>query len=254
MGIDMSPHAPPATPHGFFVTGTDTGVGKSLVACALLRGLSTRGLRVIGMKPVAAGAACVDGVWVNDDAEALIAASNVQAPREWVNPYCLELPIAPHIAAEEAGISIKNNRLYECFERLAGIADGVIVEGAGGFLVPLNARETLADFAGTIGLPVILVVGMRLGCLSHALLTAEAIRVRGLVLAGWVANHVDADMLRADDNVAALRERLGAPLLARVPHLMRPLAANVVDRIQWDVLFAPSAMAKSGGCSRSTAL
>ena len=203
---------------GFFVTGTDTGVGKSLIACALLHAFAGKGRRAVGMKPVAAGAELKDGIWVNDDVEALIAASNVQAPREWVNPYCFAPPIAPHIAAEESKNLIKNIYLRNCFERLRGVADVVVVEGAGGFLVPLNESETFADLAVAIRLPVILVVGMRLGCLSHALLTAEAIRSRGLTLAGWVANHIDPEMPRADENVAALVARLQAPLLARVPY------------------------------------
>jgi dethiobiotin synthetase len=224
-------------PHGLFVTGTDTGAGKSLIACALLHAYAARGLRVVGMKPVAAGAQCINGAWVNEDVEALIAASNVQAPQQWVNPYCFEPPIAPHIASEEENIPIKNNHLGECFERLTGVADVVIAEGAGGFLAPLNKRETFADFAVAIGVPVILAVGMRLGCLNHALLTAEAIRARGLRLAGWVANHIDATMLRADENVAALAQRLQAPLLARVPYQATPDATRTALLLNLDALY-----------------
>lgn len=200
---------------GFFVTGTDTGVGKTLASCALLHAFAQRGWRVTGMKPVAAGALFEGGVWINDDVEQLLAASNVRVPREIVNPYCYAPPIAPHIAAGIENNPINIRYLIDGYGRLSELADRVIVEGAGGFCVPLNERETSADFARELALPVILIVGMRLGCLNHALLTAEAIRARGLVLAGWVANHIDPAMAYADANVAALQARLGAPLIAR---------------------------------------
>jgi dethiobiotin synthetase len=206
------------TARGFFVTGTDTGVGKTLVACALLHAFAARGLRVIGMKPVAAGAQLVDGTWHNDDVEQLIAASNANAPRDIINPYCFEPPIAPHIAAAIQKITIKNKCLVECYQRLSALADVVVVEGAGGFCVPFNDRESSADLARELALPVVLVVGMRLGCLNHALLSAEAIRARGLTLAGWIADHIDPEMAHADANVAALQARLAAPLIARVAH------------------------------------
>lgn len=218
----MTPHASRLTPYGFFITGTDTGVGKSLVACALLRAFATRGLRTVGMKPVAAGAAFVNGAWVNEDVEQLIAASNVHAPREAANPYCFEQAIAPHIAADINKTTIKINEIRNCYTCLSALADIVIVEGAGGFCVPLNDTETSADLACALALPVVLVVGMQLGCLNHALLTAEAIRTRGLVLAGWVANHIDAAMPYADENVAALQARLHAPMLARIAFSAAP--------------------------------
>lgn len=204
------------TGRGFFVTGTDTDVGKTLVACALLRAFAKSGLRVIGMKPVAAGAQLKDGEWINDDVEQLIAAGNVSAPRELLNPYCFELPLAPHIAAGVQKISIKNKYIQEKYQSLSALADVVVVEGAGGFCVPFNDTETSADLARELALPMVLVVGMRLGCLNHALLTAEAIRARGLKLAGWVANHIDPAMAHAEANVAALQARLGAPLIARI--------------------------------------
>ncbi|MEQ1775896.1 MAG: dethiobiotin synthase [Burkholderiales bacterium] len=204
------------TGRGFFVTGTDTDVGKTLVACALLRAFAKSGLRVIGMKPVAAGAQLKDGVWINDDVEQLIAAGNVSAPRDLLNPYCFELPLAPHIAADVQKISLKNKYIQEKYQSLSALADVVVVEGAGGFCVPFNDTETSADLARELALPMVLVVGMRLGCLNHALLTAEAIRARGLTLAGWVANHIDPAMVHADANVAALQVRLGAPLIARI--------------------------------------
>jgi dethiobiotin synthetase len=223
------------TPHsarGFFVTGTDTGVGKTLVACALLHVFASRGLRVIGMKPVAAGAHQENGVWINDDVEQLIAAGNVSASRDAINPYCFEPPIAPHIAAALQNKFIKNKILCDSYQRLSALADVVVVEGAGGFCVPFNDAETSADLARELALPVVLVVGMRLGCLNHALLTAEAIRARGLMLAGWVANHVDPAMAHADANVAALQMRLGAPLLARIAFCAVPNAATIAPQFK----------------------
>lgn len=210
------------TPRGLFITGTDTGVGKSLVACALLHAYAARGLRVIGMKPVAAGAAFVNGAWVNEDVAQLLAASNVRAPLEAVNPYCFEQAIAPHIAASINKKTININKLQDSCARLSVLADMVVVEGAGGFCVPLNDHESSADLARALALPVVLVVGMRLGCLNHALLTAEAIRARGLTLTGWVANHIDAAMPQADANVASLEARLNAPLIARIAYSTMP--------------------------------
>jgi len=198
----------------FFVTGTDTGVGKTLVTCALLHATRRLGLTAVGMKPIAAG---VEDDGRNDDVVQLLAASSVQPPLEWVNPYLYVPPIAPHIAAAEAGRPIAIEVIRQAFERLRPLADVVWVEGVGGFRVPLDARTDTADLAQRLAAPVVLVVGMRLGCLNHALLTAEAISNRGLTLAGWVANRIDPDMARADDNIAALRERLGAPLLGSVP-------------------------------------
>ncbi len=210
------------TPRGLFITGTDTGVGKSLVACALLHAYAARGLRVIGMKPVAAGAAFVNGAWVNEDVAQLLAASNVRAPLEAVNPYCFEQAIAPHIAASINKKTININKLQDSCARLSVLADIVVVEGAGGFCVPLNDHESSADLARALALPVVLVVGMRLGCLNHALLTAEAIRARGLTLTGWVGNHIDAAMPQADANVASLEARLNAPLIARIAYSTMP--------------------------------
>ena len=214
-------------PHGFFITGTDTAVGKTLVACALLHALGHSGLRVIGMKPIAAGAVREKGALVNEDVTSLRAASNVEAPLPLVNPYCFEPPIAPHVAARLAGVRIELAHVTEAFQALAARADCVIVEGAGGFMIPLGPNIDSAQLARELGLPVVLVVGMRLGCLNHALLTREAIGRAGLLLAGWVANHIDPDMLYPDENVDALRERLDAPLLARIAHETQPNAKLV---------------------------
>ncbi|HUP95279.1 MAG TPA: dethiobiotin synthase [Burkholderiales bacterium] len=203
---------------GFFVTGTDTGVGKTLVACALLHALAERGLRVIGMKPVAAGASLRSGQLVNDDVSALKAAGNLAAPDHLVNPYCLAAPIAPHVAAAQAGVMIELERLKRAYAQLTVLADYVVVEGAGGFRVPLGPGFDTADLAAQLRIPVVLVVGIRLGCINHALLTAAAIERAGLTFAGWVANHIDPDMICADESVQALEERLAAPLLGRIPH------------------------------------
>lgn len=223
---------------GFFVTGTDTGVGKTLVACALLRVLAAEGLRVVGMKPVAAGGDRADGRVMNADVVALRAASNVEAPLELVNPYAFEQPIAPHIAAQLAGVTIDVRRVKKTYTALADLADSVVAEGAGGFAVPLSARADTADLAALIGLPVVIVVGMRLGCLNHALLTAAAVRAAGLRIAGWVANHIDREMLHADENVAALRDRLDARLIARVPYSDAPDAGTVAALVNVSALRA----------------
>lgn len=201
----------------YFITGTDTEIGKTYVACALLHAFRGQGLTAIGMKPVAAG---TDAAGHNDDVEALIAASSLALPRDRVNSYCFADPVAPHIAAAEAGVTIGADRIRQALDELAGQADVVVVEGVGGFVVPLAEGFDAADLAGALGIPLILVVGMRLGCLNHALLTVEAIRARGLPLAGWIANRVDPAMSRFDENLAALKARIHAPLLGVVPYAL----------------------------------
>jgi dethiobiotin synthetase len=215
---DKNPHRPAHRTKGYFVTGTDTGVGKTRSATALLHAFSMRGLRAVGMKPVAAGAEDEAGTLINDDVTALLRASSVAAPHALVNPYCFAPAIAPHLAAAEAGISIDFARIKAACLELMALADVVVVEGAGGFCVPLGRGVGMDRVAREIGFPVILVVGMRLGCLNHALLTAAAVRATGLPLIGWVANHIDPAMERADANVATLEQELGVPLLARCRH------------------------------------
>jgi dethiobiotin synthetase len=197
----------------FFITGTDTDVGKTHVACALIRQYVAQGLKVIGMKPVAAGCELVDGVWMNEDVQKLTAASNVEAPLALVNPYCFNEPVAPHLAAEKAGIEISIEKIVEAYHQLAKMADVVIVEGAGGFLVPLNAQESLADLADALAIPVVLVVGMKLGCINHSLLTVEAIKARHLNLHGWVANHIDPEMQFITENEQTITKQLQLPPL-----------------------------------------
>lgn len=204
---------------GFFVTGTDTGVGKTVIAAALTSALAARGLRVAVMKPVASGSDPTPQGLRNADALALMAAANVTAPYDVVNPYCFLPPVSPHIAAREAGVAVDLALLRSRFESLAAAADWVIVEGAGGWLAPISDTATMADLPAALGLPVLLVVGLRLGCLNHALLTRESIAARGTAFAGWLANGLDPGFERAAANLATLAAGLGGPPLARVPFL-----------------------------------
>ena len=209
----------------YFVTGTDTGVGKTRVSCALIQALRDAGHeRVVGMKPVAAGCDWIEGrdghpdQWLNEDVVQLRAASSLQVPSSFDNPYALPAAVSPHIAAQLAGSTIDLAHIEASFHALSQHADAVVVEGAGGFIVPLCEQpgvfETSADLAQRLWLPVIMVVGMRLGCLNHALLTQEAILSRGLTLAGWVANVVDPHMAELDADLATLKAHIQAPMLA----------------------------------------
>lgn len=198
------------TARGLFVTGTDTGVGKTRVAVALIHALRAQGLRVAAMKPVSAGS---EPGQLNEDVVALMQAANVQSDVTDVNPYAFAEPIAPHIAAQQAGVTIELSVIAEAYARLAAQSDIVVVEGAGGWRVPLNDHADMADLAQRLGLPVVMVVGVRLGCISHAVLTADAIRGRQLPWAGWVGNHIDPEMAQQTANLQALRERLPGPCL-----------------------------------------
>ena len=206
----------------FFITGTDTGVGKTLVTAALLRAFRESGLAVAGMKPIAAGAIAGPEGPANEDALLLQAESSVRRPYALVNPWLFEPAIAPHIAAAEAGIAIDAARIAQAHARLREDVDTVLAEGAGGFLVPLDASRSCAELPVLLGMDVILVVGLRLGCLNHALLTVEAIAARGLSLAGWVGNSVDPAFARRDANVETLRARIAAPCLGIVPWMEKP--------------------------------
>lgn len=201
-----------------FVTGTDTEVGKTRVAVALIRDWVARGARVAGMKPVAAGAHPTTAGLRNSDALALQAAANVPAAYELVNPYCLAAPVSPHIAAAESSVAIEIAHVERCFQGLVRAADRVVVEGAGGWLAPIGPDTTMADLARALGLPVLLVVGLRLGCINHALLTARAITASGLALAGWVGNRIDPHFARAEENLATLERWLGRAPVAVIPH------------------------------------
>lgn len=212
---------------GVFVTGTDTDCGKTVAAVALIDQLRAAGVRVGGFKPVAAGAVRGDGKLRNDDALALMAASGLDLAYHTVNPYCLEPPIAPHLAAAEAGIVIDPAVILAARDDLAAACDFLVVEGAGGWRVPLGPRLDMQALALALGLPVLLVVGLRLGCLNHALLSEQAIRASGAQLLGWIGSQVDPLMPRLNDNIAALHERLGAPCLGVIPHPAAPKPAHL---------------------------
>ena len=218
---------------GVFVTGTDTGVGKTHVSVALIHALRAQGLRVAAMKPVAAGAERREGVLINEDVAALMAAADVDCDPRWVNPYLFTPPIAPHIAAAQAGKTIDLKVIVDAYFRLAEMADVVVVEGVGGFRVPLNATRDTADLAVALGLPLLLVVGLRLGCLNHALLTAEAIAHRALRWGGWIGNHIDPAMDAQAENVLALRHLLPDPCLGIQPYCAHanPRASDWLDGV-----------------------
>lgn len=204
-------------PH-IFVTGTDTEVGKTRISTGLMAVLQQQGLKTAGMKPIASGCDWIDGQWQNEDALAMIAQSNVELPYATVNPFAFEPAIAPHIAAEQANLAISVSVIKRQFEAITGQADAVVVEGAGGWLVPLNKQQTMADLAVELNLPVVLVVAIKLGCINHALLSVEAIEQRGLKLAGWVANHLQQQNESAEI-IATLKQHIAAPCLGTVPPL-----------------------------------
>lgn len=215
-----------------FVTGTDTEIGKTLISSAILHKLVQTGVRACGMKPIAAGADERDGELHNEDAAMLRAAGNVNLPQRITTPFMLREPCAPHIAAALEGVTIEPVTILTAYAEILGASDATVVEGVGGFCVPFSDDFDSAGLAVQLNLPVVMVVGMRLGCISHALLTAEAIISRGLVLAGWVANLVDPDMRFVDENISALEQRMPAPLLGRVPRLDNPSAAQAAAFIE----------------------
>lgn len=217
----------------FFVTGTDTGVGKTLVSAALLRRLRGQGRAVAGMKPVASGSVRTKDGLRNEDALALLAECSRPWPYEVVNPFCFEPPIAPHLAAAEAGSDIHLEPIERAFRELQADCDVVVVEGAGGFLVPLGPELSFADLPAALGLEVILVVGLRLGCLNHALLTAEAIERRGPGLAGWVGNLIDPEFDRLEANVDSLERNIEAPCIGVIGHLNPPRVERAVAALRW---------------------
>jgi len=219
-----------------FVTGTDTEIGKTLISSALLYALGQAGVRAAGMKPLAAGAELREGIWCNEDVDQLHAAAPVKLPRELTTPYLLRTPAAPHIAAAIEGVRIDPKRILDCYAQVRAQAEAVVVEGVGGFRVPLTDTYDTADLARDLGLPVILVVGLRLGCISQALLTAEAIASRGLKLAGWVANTADPVMGHMAGNIEAIAARISAPLLGHVPRFDQPSAAAAAAYLNFSLL------------------
>ena len=221
----------------YFIAGTDTDVGKTTVAAGLLHAAQLSGLSTLGAKPVASGCEVTPKGLRNADALALIAQSSIKLPYEQINPFAFEPAIAPHLAAREAGIELSvQGLLGPMREILARQADFTLIEGAGGWRVPLSHHANLSDLAVALKLPVILVVGVRLGCINHALLSAEAIARDGLQLAGWVANIIDSRTSRLEENLASLAERLPAPCLGRVPRLKPASAEAVAEHLQIDLL------------------
>ncbi|MGE7992043.1 dethiobiotin synthase [Pseudomonas sp. NPDC089554] len=221
----------------YFIAGTDTDVGKTTIAAGLLHAARLQGLSTLGAKPVASGCNLTPKGLRNSDALALIDESSVKLPYEQVNPFAFEPAIAPHLAAREAGVTLSVPSLLAAMRHvLAQGADFTLVEGAGGWRVPLSDHANLSDLAMALKLPVILVVGVRLGCINHALLSAEAIARDGLQLAGWVANVVDPRTSRLEENLASLAERLPAPCLGRVPKLKQATADAVAAHLQLDLL------------------
>ena len=208
-----------AMPSGLFITGTDTEIGKTAITAGLTRSLSRNGRRVAAVKPLAAGLLCVQGRWINEDVQQLLAAQTLGLREDEVGPCQLRQACAPHIAARLEGRVLDRGQLLDSVRRLHDRADCVLVEGVGGFRVPLLPGWDTADFAAELGLPVVLVVGLRLGCLNHALLTAQAVRAQGLQLQAWVGNRIDPDMPHVEDNLEVLHESLGAPCWGVVPHL-----------------------------------
>lgn len=211
---------------GFFITGTDTDAGKTFASSALIRALANAGLSVVGLKPMASGFDLVDGQWVNSDVDALTKASNVELPSERVNRYAFKPAIAPHIAAQQSGVSLDFDLIFDDVEFAKSQADMVVVEGVGGWHVPLSAVgekpvQDIQSLAVCLKLPVIMVVGLRLGCLNHAVLTANAIERSGLELIGWVANHIDPDFACLDENLSSLDNLINAPRLFDTPHVAK---------------------------------
>lgn len=231
------------TSAGLFITGTDTDAGKTEVSLGLMAALQQRGLSVLGMKPIASGGrASAQGLRC-DDAERLLAQGSHLVPYETVNPYAFEPPIAPHIAAGEAGVEVGIGRIRAAYRELAAQADWVVVEGVGGWLVPLSPSLAVCDLPRAFDIPVVLVIGLRLGCLNHSLLTVEAIRSRGRRLAGWVVNLLDPNMLARDENIATLAALIEAPCLGIVPWLQQPRPELVAAHLQVDALLRSTAAA-----------
>jgi dethiobiotin synthetase len=202
---------------GFFLTGTDTGCGKTEISLGLMAALQARGITTLGMKPVASGCERGPDGLRNGDASRLLAQGSSMAPYGLVNPYAFEPPIAPHIAAGEAGVDIQLTTIKRAYQTLAHEANLVVVEGVGGWRVPLGSSLFVSDIPKALGLPVLVVVGLKLGCINHTLLTVESIRATGAVLAGWVANEIDPGMLARDANLATLAALIEAPCLGVVP-------------------------------------
>lgn len=211
----------------FFITGTDTDVGKTVASTQLIRGFCHAGYKTVGMKSAASGCVPSGDILINSDVEAHRAASNIDAPLQLISPYRFAPAISPHLAAREVGITIDVPHLIDCAQQLSLLADVLVIEGAGGWYAPLSETQMIADLALALNAPVIVVVGMRLGCLNHALLTIEAIMQRGLVVAGWIANGIDPQFSHYAENLAYLQQRIAAPLLAELAYADEALTAAI---------------------------
>ncbi len=221
---------------GLFITGTDTDVGKTAISAALIHGFEAQGESVATFKPIAAGCEPTPAGLRNSDALTLMQQSSVHLDYNSVNPYAFEPAIAPHIAAQEAEVEIDPDHIKELLDQISRQANRVIVEGAGGWQVPLDDFLTFADLAELIAYPVILVIGMRLGCLNHALLTADAIYSRNVPIGGWIANCIDPNMLRLEENIETLKRHIAFPYLGTVPWMDHPQPENVIKYIHLDAI------------------
>ncbi|WP_225721336.1 dethiobiotin synthase [Candidatus Vallotiella sp. (ex Adelges kitamiensis)] len=223
-----------------FVTGTDTGIGKTFVSCALLRGFCARNYRAAALKPIAAGAKLRNGIWHNEDMDLLLDASNITLQPRLSTPYLLHESVAPHIGAARQGMRLDIAHIQTCYYDAAQFADVIVVEGVGGVCVPLDETRDTSDLAIMLKLPILLVVGLRLGCINHALISAEVISTRGLMLAGWIANAVEPDMPYALENVETVQQRLdrqyNAPLLGIIPRLEGKRAFETTSYLDIDTL------------------
>ena len=216
---------------GYFITGSDTECGKTETTLGLMRLLQSQGATVVGMKPVASGAVETPQGLRNDDALRIQQAGSQQLPYATINPYLYRPAIAPHLAAQQQGEEISFQQIVSSYQELAAQADVVLVEGVGGWRVPLGPDGGVAELAATLGLPVILVVGLRLGCINHALLSTEAISAGGLQLAGWVANRIDPDMAEIEGNIATLEQHIEAPCIGKIPYLEKVNDAAIASRL-----------------------
>ncbi len=207
------------TMKGVFITGTDTETGKTRVTLGLMSAIQSSGLTVCGMKPLASGASKIKNVLLNEDALSIQQQASIHIDYQDINPYVYQQPIAPHLAAEKTGECIDIGKILESFKKIEQKSDYIVVEGVGGWRVPINKNKTLADLVRALNLPVIIVVGIRLGCINHALLSAEAIRADGLILSGWIANRIDKDYAEGDETIRSIAERIVAPKIADIPFI-----------------------------------
>tara|TARA_R110002072_G_scaffold21902_6_gene77221 strand:+ start:13840 stop:14529 length:690 start_codon:yes stop_codon:yes gene_type:complete len=217
--------------NGIFVTGTDTGVGKTWFTLALMEALKQQGSKTSGMKPVASGGSYIAGKLVNEDARSILYHCSDPASYEHVNPFVFEQPVAPSFAAKQADETVKLDRIVASYKQLASVCDNIVVEGIGGWRVPLSDRIGTVDLVRELELPVVLVVGLRLGCINHALLTAEAIKADGVRLCGWVSNQLEKDYLQKEDTVNLLSEELNCPNIANLDYMLVPDPAKTRVKI-----------------------